>query len=255
MVQAYSPTRFSIPSWPAWVQMIVACFAGSLAGGYMAAKVAVSRSDESIRQQMEMRSIDRFVSLGGEVLRDGDKLSSVGMPVLQGLGFYTIRSANDVRQAILYGGTLPGITQLHFAPFGVNRVGAGVTDGDVLRFANRNFKNVEYLDLSNCRIEDASVIQPMVNLKRLRLANNPLTKNGVESLNLLDSVVELWIGWPDRTISPDSMYRSAELRKTLVKALTEMDKLQKVHLYDDIQLTQSEKTQLGQLELVKAYMN
>ncbi|WP_417736596.1 leucine-rich repeat domain-containing protein [Rosistilla oblonga] len=255
MVQAYNPTRFSIPTWPAWAQMVVACFAGALAGGYISAKVAVSRSDESIRQQMEMRAIDRFVSLGGEVLRDGDKLSPVGMPALRGLGVYTIRSASDVRQAILYGGTLPGITQLHFAPFGVNRVGAGVTDGDVLRFANRNFKNVEYLDLSNCRIQDASVIQPMVDLKRLRLGNNPLTKNGVESLNLLDSVVELWIGWPDRTISPDSMYRSAELRKTLVKALTEMDKLQKVHLYDDIQLTQSEKAQLGELELVKAYMN
>ena len=255
MPNAYSSSRFSVPSWPAWIQMIVACFAGSLAGGYFATKIAVSRSDESIRQQMELRSIDRFISLGGEVLRDGNNVSPTGMPALRGLGFYTIDSANDVRQAILYGGTLPGITQLHFAPFGVNRVGAGVTDINVLRFANRNFKNIEYLDVSNCRIEDASVIQPMVNLKRLRIGNNPLTKNGLEALNLLDSVVELWIGWPDRSLSTDSIYRSPDYRKTLVKALTEMDKLQKVHLYEDIKLTQAEREQLSKLEIEQAYMN
>ncbi len=247
--------KFSVASWPAWIQMIVACFVGAMGGGYAASKLAISRSDQSIRQQMQMRSIDRFISLGGEVLRDGDQITDVGMPKLKGLGFYTIQNSDDVRQSILYGGTLPDITQLYFSPFGVNRVGAGVADNNIMRFVHRNFPDLEYLDISNCRVTDAHVLQPMTNLKRLKIGNNPLSETGIESLKLLDSITEIWVGWPDRTLDSNSIYRNKQVKTKLIQALLEMDRLQKVHLYDNLQLTASEKTQMGKFELVKAYMN
>ena len=179
-----------IPSWASWIQVILACFVGALSGGYVAAQLALSKTDESLKSELAARSIDRFVGTGGEILRDGDKVTPLGTPVLKGLGLYTIESANEMRKALLYGGTLPGITELYFAPFDQidKRVGGGVADENIMRFANRNFKGqIQFLDINHCRIQNVAILSPMTNLRKLKIVNNPLSLNGVRALNTLNT--------------------------------------------------------------------
>ena len=239
--------RIMIPSWASWIQVILACFVGALSGGYVAAQLALSKTDESLKSELAARSIDRFVGTGGEILRDGDKVTPLGTPVLKGLGLYTIESANEVRKALLYGGTLPGITELYFAPFDQidKRVGGGVADENIMRFANRNFKGqIQFLDINHCRIQNVAILSPMTNLRKLKIVNNPLSLNGVRALNTLNTVNEIWIGWPDRTLEGSSQYRSNDFRRELVTALTQMESLKTAHLYN-LQLTATEKEMLG----------
>ncbi|MBB3208315.1 hypothetical protein FHS27_004143 [Rhodopirellula rubra] len=250
----YLPGKFSLASWPAWIQMVVACFAGALFGGYAASTAAISKQEQSAQRQMVSSSMDHFIKLGGEIIRQPDSVSDEGLPVISKLGFYAIESRYRLQQAIFCGGSFGDIRQLDFAPLGANKVGAGIVDGNVLKVIARNFPNVEYLDVSHCDVTELAPIQNMKNVHILKILNNPIEYAELQGFRQLDSVTELWVGWPDPKLDSDSLYRNLEVRKTMLQSIAEMKNLKKLYLFD-MRLRESERKLLEKFEVINARMN
>lgn len=250
----YIPGKFSLASWPAWIQMIVACFAGALFGGYFASTTAISKQDEQVERQMISGSMDHFIRLGGEIIREPEGVSPEGVPLIRRLGFYAIADRYRLQQAIFCGGTLPVVKELDFAPIGVNKVGKGIVDGATLRVVGRNFPQLEYLDLSHCRVAKLGSIQNMKALKVLKVTNNPLEYAELQSFKQLDSVNELWVGWPDEALEADSLYRNKEVIQSMLKSISEMPALKKLHLYN-IRLRETERKLLDGIEIINVRMS
>ena len=249
----YVPGKFSLASWPAWIQMIVACFAGALFGGYFASSVAVSKQEEMVERQMISGSMDHFIRLGGEIIREPEGVSPEGVPLIRRLGFYAMPDAYSLQQVIFCGGTLPVVKELDFAPIGVNKVGKGVVDEATLRVVGRNFPELEYLDLSHCRVAKLAPIQNMKTLKVLKITNNPLEYAELLAFKQLDSVSELWVGWPDESLEIDSLYRNKEVMQAMMKSISEMPGLKKLHLYN-IRLRETERKLLEGIEIINVRM-
>lgn len=249
----YMPGKFSLASWPAWIQMIVACFAGALFGGYAASRAAITKQEELVERQMISGAMDHFIRLGGEIIRQPEGVSPEGIPLIRRLGFYAIADRYVLQQSIFCGGTLTPVKELDFAPIGVNQVGKGIMDGTVLRVVARNFPSVEYLDLSHCRVTDLAAIQNMKNLRVLKIANNPLEYAELQSFKQLDQVSELWVGWPDEDLETDSLYRNTEVMKVMLKSISEMPNLKKLHLYN-IRLRETERKLFDGVEIINVRM-
>jgi len=250
----YVPGKFSLASWPAWIQMIIACFAGALFGGYFASSAALSKQQEMIKRQMIAASMDHFVKLGGEVIRQPELISEIGLPQIRRLGFNAINNRFELQRAVFCGGSLPSVKELDFSPLGVNAVGAGIVDGTTLRVTARNFPEVEYLDVSHCSVADITAIRSMPKLKVLKITNNPLEYSEMQSFKQLDSVTELWIGWPDVNLDKDSIYRNMDVRLNLLKSISEMQNLKKLYLYD-MRLRDAERKLLERFEVINTRMN
>ncbi|MCM2371209.1 leucine-rich repeat domain-containing protein [Aporhodopirellula aestuarii] len=250
----YMPGKFSLASWPAWIQMVVACFAGALFGGYAASTVAVSKHEQTTQRQMRSSMMDHFMKLGGEIIRKPDVVSTNGLPAINRLGFYAIDSRYRLQQAIFCGGSFEDVRQLDFAPIGANRVGAGIADGDTLKVVARNFPNVEYLDVSHCDVAELAPIQKMKNVRVLKIMNNPLEYAELQGFRHLDSVSELWVGWPDPKLDSDSLYRNLDVRKTMLQSIAEMKNLKKLYLFD-MRLRETERKILESIEVINARMN
>ncbi|WP_404310769.1 leucine-rich repeat domain-containing protein [Neorhodopirellula lusitana] len=233
--------------------MIVACFAGSLFGGYAASTTAISKQEEMLNRQMLVDSMDHFIQLGGEIIRQPGVVTEDGVPAVRRLGFYAIDDREDLQKAIFCGGTLPGVKEIDFAPIGINSVGRGLMDGTVLRVVARNFPELEYLDVSHCRVEDLAAIQNMTKLRTLKIANNPLEYAELQSFRRLKNVAELWLGWPDERLDKDSLYRNPEVTKGMLKALSEMPNLKRLHLYS-VRVRESERKMLEGVEIVNVRM-
>ncbi|TWT99047.1 Leucine Rich repeats (2 copies) [Neorhodopirellula pilleata] len=250
----YIPGKFSLASWPAWIQMVVACLAGAFFGGYAASSAVLLKQEEAMERQLTSGAMDHFVRLGGEIIRQPEGRSPEGNPLIRRLGFYAIGDAFELQKAVFCGGTLPTAKELDFAPIGANQVGKGVVDGTLLRIVARNFPAIEYLDVSNCRVADLTAIQAMPNLKVLKLTNNPLEYAELQAFKQVKNVNELWIGWPDLNLEKDSLYRNPEVIKNLLKSVSEMPSLKKLYLYD-IRLKDSDRKLLEGIEVINARMN
>ncbi|MFG0291168.1 MAG: leucine-rich repeat domain-containing protein [Rhodopirellula sp. JB044] len=250
----YIPGKFSLASWPAWIQMVVACFAGALFGGYAASSAAISKQEESAQRQLVSGAMDHFIRLGGEIIREPDAITKDGLPMIGKLGFYAIDSRYRLQQAIFCGGTFENVSKIDFAPIGANRVGAGILDANVLRVAARNFPQTEYLDVSHCDLTELAPIQNMKNVRVLKILNNPLEYSELQSFRQLDSVTELWVGWPDPKLESDSLYRNLDVRKTMLQSIADMKNLKKLYLFD-MRLRESERKILEKLEVINARMN
>ena len=250
----YVPGKFSLASWPAWVQMVIACFMGALFGGYAASTAALSKQEEAMERQLTAGAMDQFIRLGGEIIRQPEGFTPEGSPLIRRLGFYAITDSFQLQKAIFCGGTLPVAKELDFAPIGVNKVGKGIIDGTLLRIVARNFPAIEYLDVSNCSVADLTAIQTMPNLRVLKLTNNPLEYAELQAFRQVKNVSELWIGWPDDTLDKDSLYRNPDVIQNMLRSVSEMPNLKKLYLYN-IRLRESDRKLLDGIEVINARMN
>ena len=247
----YLPGKFSLASWPAWIQMIVACFAGALFGGYAASTAAISKQEQSAQRQLAVGSMDHFIRLGGEIIRQPGVVSADGLPVIRRLGFYAIDNRYHLQQAVFCGAGFGDVRELDFSPIGVNRVGAGIVDGTILRVIGRNFPNVEYLDVSHCNVNDLAAIQNMKSLRVLKILNNPIEYAELQAFRQIDSVTELWIGWPAPDLASDSIYLNLDVRKAMLQSISEMKNLKKLYLYD-MRLRDTDRKLLEGIEVINA---
>jgi hypothetical protein len=217
-------------------------------------EAAIAKQEEVVERQMISGSMDDLIRLGGEIIRQPDGISPEGVPLIRRLGFYAISDRYKLQQAIFCGGTLPVVKELDFSPIGINQVGKGIMEGTTLRVVARNFPSVEYLDLSHCRVADLAAIQNMKDLRVLKIANCPLEYAEMQSFKQLDHVSELWVGWPDESLEKDSLYRNAEVLKVMLKSISEMPSLKKLHLYN-VRLRETERKLLEGIEIINVRMS
>jgi hypothetical protein len=252
------PARVRLPAvaaksgWQPWFQSFVTAIVGVLLGAYLVNNSLTQKIQRDHRHELVMNSWNHLVSAGVEVDFDRNKVSADGQLTYTGLHFYNVNTLGELRKAVIFSTLMPGITELDFRPKGDITVGCGVADDTVMQLVAKNYGALNVLDLTGTKVENLRTLLGM-KIQHLKVTNLPILPDQFEWLAQMDSISELWIGWPDRSLPKDSRYLSPVYKTKLLENLKKMKGLKVLHLHA-MELTPKEQEQLGGIRVVPSYL-
>ena len=173
-----------------------------------------------------------------------DKVDENGIANFPFLSFEAVRDKQQINQNLRLASTLPGITEIRISPPApLDDIAQGSADLSTLSVISENFPNLKSLDLSSTQVIDLQKLETL-RLDKLVITNTPIRREKLASLEILQSVTDLGIGWTAETKNPNYKQFSSDIyRARVLDAIVKLRNLKNLYLLN-FPLSAEEKQRL-----------
>lgn len=235
---------------PAWFKKLVYFLAG-LAVLYFV-YFCVQSINNTLKQNQRNEAITtvwrQLLSSNTTIQGTPTILDESGSPNFPSISFESSRTRADLHRNLRLATALPGVRSMDVSPESTGILGGGVADDTTLMLVAANFNNLDMLSLSGTRVTSLEALAE-TSVRELRLVNTTIKREKLGSLEFVDGVTDLWIGWNPDPRNPDhEIFRSPLYKQRMIDAIKRMPNLQNLYVYR-LSFTTEERKELGQLNI------